>query len=178
MRASPPSGTSARRTTRAAKSCGSSPLKSKSRHLCPSFGDVLSDLDSYADWNPFLPLASGNIVEGERIEVFIKPPRAKGTTITPRVVLVEEGRGFSWRSNILFPGLFDVEHYFIIDPIDDTRCRFVQGEEISGFFVIPIIWLIGGATPPRLRKNERGPKGPLRSPPQPSPRIRRNAITT
>ena len=45
--------------------------------------DVLSDLDSYADWNPFLPLASGNIVEGERIEVFIKPPRAKGTTITP-----------------------------------------------------------------------------------------------
>ena len=108
--------------------------------------DVISDLDSYADWNPFLPLASGSIVEGERIEVFIKPPRARGTTITPRVVLVEEGRGFSWRSNILFPGLFDVEHYFIIDPIDDTRCRFVQGEEITGLFVIPIIWLIGGAT--------------------------------
>ena len=133
--------------------------------------DVLSDLDSYVDWNPFLPLASGSIVEGERIEVFIKPPRAKGTTITPRVVLVEEGRGFSWRSNILFPGLFDVEHYFIIDPIDDTRCRFVQGEEVSGFFVIPIIWLIGGATRRGFERMNEALKArceaPLNPPPNP-----------
>ncbi len=108
--------------------------------------DVISDLDSYADWNPFLRSASGSIEEGARVELFIKPPRAKGTYINPQIVLIEEGKGFSWRNNILFPGLFDTEHYFIIDPIDDTRCRFVQGEEVTGLFVIPIIWLIGGAT--------------------------------
>ena len=108
--------------------------------------EVLSDLESYAEWNPFLTSASGNFEEGARVEIFIKPPRARGTTINPQVVLVEEGKGFSWRNNMLFPGLFDTEHYFIIDPIDDDRCRFVQGEEVSGLFGIPILWLIGGAT--------------------------------
>ena len=108
--------------------------------------EVLSDLASYPDWNPFLTSATGDVVEGARVEVFIKPPRARGTTINPQVVLVEEGRGFSWRSNMLFPGLFDTEHYFIIDPIDDDRCRFVQGEEITGLLVIPILCLIGGGT--------------------------------
>ena len=53
---------------------------------------------------------------------------------------------------MLFPGLFDTEHYFIIDPIDENRCRFVQGEEVGGLFGIPILWLIGGAT---LRGFER-----------------------
>lgn len=108
--------------------------------------EVLSDLDSYTEWNPFLTSASGDIEEGARVEIFIKPPRARGTYIKPQVILVEDGRGFSWRNNMLFPGLFDTEHYFIIDPIDENRCRFVQGEEVSGLFGIPILWLIGGAT--------------------------------
>lgn len=108
--------------------------------------EVLSDLESYSQWNPFLRSATGKVEEGSRVELFIKPPRAKGTYISPRIVLVEEGKGFSWRNNMLIPGLFDTEHYFIIDPIDDTRCRFVQGEEVSGVLSIPILWLIGGAT--------------------------------
>lgn len=108
--------------------------------------EVLSNLESYGEWNPFLTSASGSIEEGARVELFIKPPRARGTYINPRIVLVEEGRGFSWRNNMLVPGLFDTEHYFIIDPLDDGRCRFVQGEEVSGIFSIPILWLIGGAT--------------------------------
>jgi len=108
--------------------------------------EALSDLESYGGWNPFLTSASGKVEEGARVELFIKPPRAKGTYINPRIVLVEEGKGFSWRNNMLFPGLFDTEHYFIIDPIDDDRCRFVQGEEVSGLLSIPILWLVGGAT--------------------------------
>ena len=85
-------------------------------------------------------------MEGGRLEVFIKPPRARGAYINPQIIMVEDGKGFSWRNNILFPGLFDTEHYFIIDPIDDDRCRFVQGEEITGVLAAPITCLIGGAT--------------------------------
>ena len=108
--------------------------------------EVLIDLESYPDWNPFLQRASGDLVEGERLEVFIKPPRARGMTIRPRVIAVEEGAGFSWKGSILFPGLFDGEHYFVIDPLEEGCCRFVQGEEFTGMFVFPILWLIGGAT--------------------------------
>ena len=129
--------------------------------------DVLSDLESYGDWNPFLTSASGSIEEGARIELFIKPPRARGTYINPRVVLVEEGRGFSWRNNMLFPGLFDTEHYFIIDPIDDTRCRFVQGEEVSGLLSIPILLLIGGATRRGMERMNDALKALCETPPLP-----------
>ena len=127
--------------------------------------DALSDLESYGEWNPFLTSASGNIEEGARVELFIKPPRAKGTYINPRIVLVEEGRGFSWRNNMLFPGLFDTEHYFIIDPIDDTRCRFVQGEEVSGLLSIPILCLIGGATRRGMERMNETLKARCEAPP-------------
>ena len=129
--------------------------------------DVLSDLESYGEWNPFLTSASGKIEEGARIELFIKPPRARGAYINPRIVLVEEGRGFSWRNNMLFPGLFDTEHYFIIDPIDDTRCRFVQGEEVSGLLSIPILLLIGGATRRGMERMNDALKSLCEAPPLP-----------
>ncbi len=129
--------------------------------------DVLSDLESYGDWNPFLTSASGSIKEGARVELFIKPPRARGTYINPRIVLVEEGRGFSWRNNMLFPGLFDTEHYFIIDPIDDNRCRFVQGEEVSGLLSIPILLLIGGATRRGMERMNEALKSFCEAPPLP-----------
>ena len=129
--------------------------------------EALSDLDSYGDWNPFLTSANGKIEEGARIELFIKPPRARGTYINPRIVLVEEGKGFSWRNNMLFPGLFDTEHYFIIDPIDDTRCRFVQGEEVSGLLSIPILLLIGGATRRGMERMNEALKALCESPPIP-----------
>ena len=129
--------------------------------------DVLSDLESYGDWNPFLTSASGKIEEGARIELFIKPPRARGAYINPRIVLVEEGKGFSWRNNMLFPGLFDTEHYFIIDPIDDNRCRFVQGEEVSGLLSIPILLLIGGATRRGMERMNEALKSFCEAPPLP-----------
>ena len=129
--------------------------------------DVLSDLESYGDWNPFLTSASGKIEEGARIELFIKPPRARGAYINPRIVLVEEGKGFSWCNNMLFPGLFDTEHYFIIDPIDDTRCRFVQGEEVSGLLSIPILLLIGGATRRGMERMNDALKALCETPPLP-----------
>lgn len=129
--------------------------------------EVLSDLESYGEWNPFLPSASGKIEEGARVELFIKPPRAKGTYINPKIVLVEEGRGFSWRNNMLFPGLFDTEHYFIIDPIDDEHCRFVQGEEVSGLLSIPVLCLISGATRRGMERMNEALKALCETPPLP-----------
>ncbi len=107
---------------------------------------VLSDLDSYSQWNPFLQRASGVLELDEYLRVFIKPPGARGMTIKPRVVAVEENAGFSWIGHILFPGIFDGEHYFVIDPLDENRCRFVQGELFTGLFAIPILWLIRKGT--------------------------------
>ena len=129
--------------------------------------EVVSDLDAYPDWNPFLTSVTGKLSEGERLEVFIKPPRARGTYINPTVVLAEENTGFSWRSSMLFPGLCDQEHYFIIDEIDAERCRFVQGQEVTGIFSIPILWLIAGATRRGIERMNEALKLRCESPPEP-----------
>lgn len=107
---------------------------------------VLSDLESYSQWNPFLQRVSGVLEPDEYLRVFIKPPGAWGMTIKPRVIAVEESAGFSWIGHILFRGIFDGEHYFIIDPLDESRCRFVQGELFTGLLAIPILWLIRQGT--------------------------------
>jgi uncharacterized protein YndB with AHSA1/START domain len=36
--------------------------------------DILTDFDNFPNWNPFIKKISGILQEGERIEVFIKPP--------------------------------------------------------------------------------------------------------
>jgi hypothetical protein len=38
------------------------------------------------------------------------------------------------------PGIFDGEHYFLLEPIGENRTRLTQGEKFSGLFV----GLLGG----------------------------------
>ena len=49
---------------------------------------------------------------------------------------------------VVFPGIFDGEHFFKIEPLDEgRRTRFIQGERFTGLLV------------PLFRKNlDRGPR--------------------
>ncbi len=49
--------------------------------------------------------------------------------------MVVKGREFRWKGHVLIPGLFDAEHYFIIEPYNENRVRFVQGEKFHGLLV-------------------------------------------
>lgn len=97
--------------------------------------DVLMDFDSFPDWNPFIQRASGKAEEGARLEVFLQPPKGIGITVKPTVVRVQQHREFRWLGHLLVSGIFDGEHYFLIEPIDDEKVRFVQGERFTGLLV-------------------------------------------
>ena len=58
--------------------------------------DVLTDLDAYADWNPFIVSASGMVATGERLVNRVEPPGGRGMTFKPTVTEVEDGRTFEW----------------------------------------------------------------------------------
>jgi hypothetical protein len=100
---------------------------------------ILTDLDRFAEWNPFIREIEGEVRQGARLRVRIEPPEGKGMTFTPTVTRVDPPRQFSWLGRLVLPGVFDGEHIFEIFPAGAGRVRLVQREEFSGLLV-PLLW--------------------------------------
>jgi hypothetical protein len=56
-------------------------------------------------------------------------------TFRPTVLNAETNRELRWLGHLLAPGLFDGEHSFTIQPLEDNRVRFVQREAFKGLLV-------------------------------------------
>ena len=97
--------------------------------------DILTDLDAFADWNPFAQRASGKVEVGQRLNVYLKPPNGMGMTVKPSVKMAEPAKEFRWLGRFLIPGVFDGEHYFRLEPADNGGTRFVHGEKFRGILV-------------------------------------------
>ena len=96
---------------------------------------VLTDFLTYPVWNPFVREIRGKPAAGEMLRVFLKPTGSRGMVFKPIVLVAEENREFRWLGKLLVAGLFDGEHYFRIEPIDQDRVNFVQGEKFNGILV-------------------------------------------
>jgi hypothetical protein len=96
---------------------------------------VLTDTQSYSEWNPFIPHLAGELREGARLEVRIEPPGGRAMTFKPTVLGVEPDRELRWRGRLLLPGMFDGEHILHIEPLDQACSRFTQAERFSGILV-------------------------------------------
>lgn len=53
----------------------------------------------------------------------------------PKVLCVEAAREFRWKGKLLVSGLFDGEHFFLIERTPDGNVLFTQGETFSGLLV-------------------------------------------
>ena len=99
---------------------------------------ILTDLEKYAEWNPFIKNAKGKVQVGEKLEVLISPPKGKTMVFKPIVKSVIENSEFIWLGRFLFPGIFDGEHIFNIHH-DDSGSLLVQKEKFGGILV-PMMW--------------------------------------
>jgi hypothetical protein len=97
--------------------------------------EILTDFASYPEWNPFIRMIRGNPRAGERLIIRIQPKGAKGMTFRPRILCAEVGRELRWRGRVLFPGIFDGEHRFLIQPLADRKVLLQHSEEFSGVLV-------------------------------------------
>jgi len=95
---------------------------------------VLTDLDSYEDWNPFVVSSQGSVTVGKKLTNRMQQPGGKAMTIRPKVTEVEPERVFEWLGHIGFPGVFDARHRFEIEPTS-TGSRFTQSEAFKGVLV-------------------------------------------
>lgn len=67
---------------------------------------ILTDLEKYAEWNPFIKNAKGKVQAEQRLEVLISPPNGKEMVFKPVVKSVIENSEFIWLGRFLFPGIF------------------------------------------------------------------------
>ena len=97
--------------------------------------DVLMKFDSYPKWNPFITSISGERKLGNRLTVSINPPGGKGMTFKPNILTLEANKEFRWKGKLGINGIFDGEHYFILESVDKDITKFIHGEKFSGLLV-------------------------------------------
>jgi hypothetical protein len=96
---------------------------------------LLTDFSAMPAWNPFIRSISGDLAQGARLSVQIAPPGQSGVRFKPTVLALRPERELRWLGRVLIPGVFDGEHYFLLDPLGEARTRLTQGEKFSGVLV-------------------------------------------
>jgi len=103
---------------------------------------VLADTAAYADWNPFVTSLSGDLVKGATLAVTIQLQGKSPMKLVPEVLAAEPGRELRWVGKLGLRGIFDGEHYFILEETADGATVFRHGETFSGPLAYPLFALI------------------------------------
>jgi hypothetical protein len=96
---------------------------------------VLTDLDRYADWNPYIVSSEGRAEVGERLKNRMQPPGGRGMTFKPTVTAAEQGASFEWLGRLGLPGVFDGRHRFDLAPNENGGTVLTQSEQFDGILV-------------------------------------------
>lgn len=96
--------------------------------------DVLTDLASFHEWNPFIVRAQGELVPGARLVLRMRPHGDREMTFRPRITSVDPQRELEWFGHLGVPGLFDGRHHFQLEKTT-TGTRLVQSETFTGGLV-------------------------------------------
>lgn len=95
---------------------------------------VLTDLDQYPGWNPFIHHATGVARVGEKVNITFRSG-SKEMTLHCTITRAEPNRELHWKYHILLPALFSGEHCFTIQPLEGDRVRFIDREVFHGLLV-------------------------------------------
>ena len=95
---------------------------------------VLTDLDAYPEWNPFITSSAGKPQIGETLVNRMEPPGGMAITLKPQVTVIEDNKTFEWLGKVGFSGLFDGRHRFDLQATP-TGTTLTQSEDLDGVLV-------------------------------------------
>ena len=93
---------------------------------------ILTDFPRYQEWNPFITEISSDGIVGNPLWLSLSLPDGRDYRLKPRLLRLEENYELRFRAHLLFPGLFDGEHFLRVQAVAPERTRFIQGENFSG----------------------------------------------
>ena len=102
----------------------------------------LADTGAYGDWNPFVRRISGDLEVGQHLKVTVGADGNSPMDFTPEVLVASENQELRWVGRLGFKGVFDGEHYFILEETDHGTTVFRHGENFTGLLGYPLIALI------------------------------------
>ncbi|PSJ24813.1 SRPBCC domain-containing protein [Streptosporangium nondiastaticum] len=96
---------------------------------------ILTNLERYGEWNPFIREASGTVSPGGRLRLRAFPAGRRPVTFRPKVTVAAPAEELRWLGRTLLPGLFTGEHRFVLTDLDGGGTRVVQSERFFGVLV-------------------------------------------
>ncbi|MSQ12077.1 MAG: SRPBCC domain-containing protein [Dehalococcoidia bacterium] len=94
---------------------------------------VLTDFPAHNARNPHIRHLSGALAPGRRVRVVSRVLPGVWLVFHPKLTVVAPPRELCWTGGAyLIPGLFDTQHRFLVELLDDVRTRFTQQEQFTG----------------------------------------------
>ncbi len=100
---------------------------------------IFIDVKKYPHWNPFIRSVDKEFKEGEKVRVTLHQPDSKPMTFKPRCLKLLHGKELRWLGHLFIPGLFDGEHIFELQTLENAKTKFIQREVMKGLLV-PLFW--------------------------------------
>ncbi len=97
--------------------------------------NILTAIESYPNWNPFITSIKGEIEEGKKINVSIQPPNGNKINFKPTIISIKKNKELSWLGTVIFKGFFDGKHKFELIDNKNGTTTFIHSEEFKGVFV-------------------------------------------
>ncbi|MBI5565800.1 MAG: SRPBCC domain-containing protein [Chloroflexi bacterium] len=95
---------------------------------------VLTDLNKYPEWNPFIHHASGQARAGDKVDITFRSG-SKEMTLHCTVIKAAPNRELRWKYHVILPAFFQGEHSFLIEPTGDNSVRFIDRETFTGLLI-------------------------------------------
>lgn len=93
---------------------------------------ILTDLERYSEWNPFIRESHGHAVLGAILTCRPEVVKGRIETFYPVVTTVIRERAFAWTGHVLFPWLAQGEHIFELEPISDKKTHHIHRQVFKG----------------------------------------------
>jgi len=94
--------------------------------------DILTDLERYAEWNPFIRESRGEATLGCRLTCRPEVIKGRIQTFHPVVTRVEKPKVFAWTGIVGLPWLAEGEHIFELEALGENRTHHVHRMEYRG----------------------------------------------
>jgi len=108
-------------------------------------GEVISDFDSWSEWNTSVPSIHGSLEVGSICAVKLVMPGRPSVNVKVTLTDVNPGRRFAWHGNFAHDRFFAGNRSLEIEPQDDATVMVTHTEEITGAFFPVFKTLMGQA---------------------------------